>query len=160
MRNGDAEGVSGSARLPPRWFVRSFWVGHRALFALTGGRLGLRRPRPGRWGMLRLRTIGRRTGAEHRVIVAYFEDGADLVLMVMNGWAEPMPSWWLNLRAHPEITVELPGRVVRRVVAREAGGVEHERLWDRWRSFSKDLDAYAARRTRTPVVVLEPRPEA
>ena len=27
------------ARLPPRWVMRAFWAGHRALYALTGGRV-------------------------------------------------------------------------------------------------------------------------
>jgi hypothetical protein len=26
-------------RLPPRWFIRSAWVLHRAIYAVTGGRL-------------------------------------------------------------------------------------------------------------------------
>jgi F420H(2)-dependent quinone reductase len=107
--------------------------------------------------MLRLLTIGRRSGAEHSVILAYIEDGPDLVLMVMNGWAEPMPAWWLNLRAHPDTAVELPDGSVREVTAREAHGEEHARLWSRWQPVSKGLDGYATRRTQTPLVVLEPR---
>lgn len=154
-------GASHPPRLPPRWFIRAFWVGHRALYRLTRGRIGLRRPRPDRWGMLRLRTVGRRSGAERAVIIAYLEDGPDLLLMVMNGWAEPDPAWWLNLRAHPDAVVELPGGEVRAVTAREAAGEERARLWERWREVEKgDLDGYAVRRTRTPMVVLEPRPPA
>jgi deazaflavin-dependent oxidoreductase (nitroreductase family) len=127
------------------------------LYALTRGRIGLRTPRPGRWGMLRLRTIGRRSGGQHNVIVAYIEDGPDLVLMAMNGWAEPMPAWWSNLRAHPDTIVELPGGSVREVTAHEATGEERARLWSRWQAVSKELDAFAARRTHTPLVVLESR---
>ena len=98
-----------SPRLPPRWFIRTFWVLHRTLYAATGGRLGLREPRSDVWGMLRLQTIGRRSGRRHDVIVAYIADGPDLLLVAMNGWAEPMPAWWLNLKAHPDTVVELPG---------------------------------------------------
>ncbi len=32
--------------LPPRWFVRAFWRGHRAVVRATGGRVGLWRPGP------------------------------------------------------------------------------------------------------------------
>ena len=108
--------------------------------------------------MLRLTTLGRRTGRERRVILAYFEDGPALVCLAMNGWGEPEPAWWLNLRAHPDATVELPGE--RRLVrAHAATGEERSRLWDRWREFDPKLDAYAARRpARTAVVVLAPRP--
>jgi hypothetical protein len=45
------------------------------------------------------------------------------------------------------------------VRARAAEGEERARLWDRWRTVSKDLDAYASlRSTEAVVVVLEPRP--
>ena len=107
--------------------------------------------------MLRLRTIGRRSGAEHSVIIAYIEDGPDLVLMAMNGWAEPMPAWWLNLRARPDTVVELPGGSVRSVSAHQAQGDERARLWRRWQEIDRNLDAYAARRTETPLIVLTPR---
>ena len=149
-----------SPRLPPRWFIRSFWVGHRALYSVTRGRVGRREPRADRWGMLRLRTTGRRSGAERVAILAYLEDGPNLLLMAMNGWAEPAPAWWLNLKAHPDAIVDLPGGSVREVTAREAIGEERSRLWARWRDVEKgDLDAYATRRTSTPLIVLEPRPE-
>ena len=109
--------------------------------------------------MLRLRTIGRRSGAERAVIIAYLEDGPNLLLMAMNGWAEPAPAWWLNLRAHPDASVDLPGGSIREVRAREAKGDERSRLWARWREVEKgDLDAYATRRTSTPLIVLESRP--
>ena len=42
-------------------------------------------------------------------MVGYFEDGANLVTMAMNGWAEAEPAWWLNLQAQPRATVELAG---------------------------------------------------
>jgi deazaflavin-dependent oxidoreductase (nitroreductase family) len=90
------------ARLPPRWFVRAAWVAHRTIYSVTGGRFGLRRSTADRWGMMRLRTVGRRTGEQRTVILGYFEDGPNLVTMVMNGWAEPEPDWWLNLRAEPD----------------------------------------------------------
>ncbi|KRB35761.1 nitroreductase/quinone reductase family protein [Microbacterium sp. Root180] len=152
------ETPSGSARIPPRWFIRTAWVVHRGLYRLTRGRFGLRRPTPTVYGMMRLHTTGRRTGKERVAIVAYFEDGPDLITMAMNGWDEPPPAWWINLRANPEATVDLPGSQ-RRVRAREATGAERERLWDVFRGLEEgsDLDALARLRTReTPIVVLEP----
>ena len=79
------------ARLPPRWFVRFFWHAHRVLLRVTRGRLGLWRPKPGRWGALRLTTTGRRTGQPRHVVVGYFEDGGNLVTMAMNGWGQANP---------------------------------------------------------------------
>jgi deazaflavin-dependent oxidoreductase (nitroreductase family) len=150
-----------SPSLQPRWFIRSFWVGQRALYSITGGRLGLRTAKADRWGMMRLRTVGCRTGEERRAILGYFEDGRDLVTMAMNGWADAEPAWWLNLQAHPDATVDLPGGS-RAVHGRAADPVERPRLWARWAAFNTDLDldARAALRSReTAVVILSPRPE-
>jgi deazaflavin-dependent oxidoreductase (nitroreductase family) len=109
--------------------------------------------------MLRLRTVGRRSGEERTAILAYFEDGTDLVTMAMNGWADAEPAWWLNLQAHPDVTVDLPGGS-RAVHGRAADKDERPRLWARWAGDDKDLDAFAARRSReTAVVILSPRPE-
>jgi deazaflavin-dependent oxidoreductase (nitroreductase family) len=148
------------AWLPPRWFVVMFWHGHRALLRVTHGRLGLWRPRPGRWGALRLTTTGRRTGRPRQVVVGYVEDGGNLVTMAMNGWGAAEPAWWLNLQAHPDATVQTRDGA-RQVRARRAEGSERERLWSRWAAIDKNLDAYAARRpAQTAVVVLEPRDTA
>lgn len=148
--------VTSAPRIPPRWFVRLAWQVHRGLYRASGGRLGLRRPKGHRWGMMRLTSTGRRTGCEHSVIVAYVEDGADLVTLAMNGWAQGHPNWWLNLRLHPEATVDLVDEEARTVRAHAAQGAEHDRLWARWRDYDARLDDYAAlRTTETPVVVLQ-----
>ena len=147
-----------AARLPPRWFVRTAWVAHRTLYTVTGGRMGLHGATPRDWGTMRLRTVGRRSGAERTAILGYYEDGPNLVTMAMNGWADPEPAWWLNLQANPDATVDLADGP-RAVHARAADSDERPRLWARWAVYDKGLDAYAARRSReTAVVILEPRP--
>ena len=156
-----SEPSTNSPSLPPRWFIRSFWVGQRAVYSVTGGRLGLRRATADHQGMMRLRTVGRRSGVERAAILCYFEDGADLVTLAMNGWADPEPAWWLNLQANPDATVDLPDGP-RAVRARAAGPDERPRLWARWVEYDKnaDIDGLAARRSReTAVVILSPRPE-
>jgi deazaflavin-dependent oxidoreductase (nitroreductase family) len=146
-------------RLPPRWFVRLAWSAHRGLYRATNGRVGLWRARANRWGALRLTTTGRRTGRQRSVIIAYFEDGPNLVAMAMNGWADGEPAWWLNLQAHPNARVVLAAGP-RPVRARAAEGDERSRLWARWREIDARLDGYAAlRSSETAVVILEPRPE-
>ena len=146
------------AKVPPRLVVRTAWVLHRAIYRLTGGRRGLTRPEPGaRFGMLRLRTVGRRSGQHRVAIVGYLEDGRNLVTLAMNGWAEAEPAWWLNLQATPDSTVELKDGP-RAVRGRAAVGQERDRLWARWQELSEQYDTWAAMRSRpTAVVVLEPR---
>lgn len=144
-------------RLPPRWVVRLAWQVHRALFRVTGGRLGLWRPAK-RWGTLRLTTTGRRTGQARHVILAYLEDGPHLVTLAMNGWDPAQPAWWLNLQARPQAEAELAGELRLPVIGRAAEGEERARLWARWSEVDVNLDAYATRRpSGTAVVVLEPQ---
>lgn len=134
-----------------------FWHAHRLVVRATRGRLGLWRPKPGGWGALRLATVGRRTGRARPVVVGYIEDDDNVVTMAMNGWGQPEPAWWLNLQAHPDVTMQTRDGI-RLVHARRAEGAERERLWARWAAVDRNLDAYAARRPReTAVVVLEPR---
>ena len=161
-QSGTGERVSGQGDrgpwLPPRWFIRFAWKVHRALYRVIGSR-GLWPVRQGRSGAMRLTTLGRRSGQDRSVILAYFADGANLVTLAMNGWGAPEPAWWLNLQAHPQAHVQLRDGVCD-VVARAATGDERERLWDRWRTIDKGLDGYARRRpTTTAVVVLEPAPQ-
>ncbi|UZN04258.1 nitroreductase/quinone reductase family protein [Cellulomonas sp. S1-8] len=144
-------------KLPPRWFIRTAWVVHRAMYRVSRGRFGLWTPRPGRWGTVVLRTTGRRSGAERAAILAYLEDGPNLVTLAMNGWADPEPAWWLNLQATPEATVDLKdGR--RDVRARAAQGAERDRLWAAYLAIDASTAQHAARRSRpTAIVVLEHR---
>ena len=147
------------APLPPRWVVRTFWTIHRRLYALTRGRFGLRPATPNQWGMMRLRTIGRRSGKERQVILGYYEDGPNLVTMAMNGWGDPEPAWWLNLQAHPDTVVQLKDGP-RAVRGRAATPEERPRLWARWAEYDgeENLESWASRRSReTAVVILEPK---
>ncbi len=107
--------------------------------------------------MLRLKTVGRRTGTERVAILGYYEDGPNLVTMAMNGWGAPEPAWWLNLQAAPDTTVELKDGP-RAVHGRAATPEERPRLWARWATYDHGLDGLAARRpSETAVVILEPR---
>jgi F420H(2)-dependent quinone reductase len=144
-------------RLPPRWFIRIVWKLHRGIYGVTGGRVGLWRPKPGGWGTSRLTTTGRRTGRPRSVMIGYFTDGSNLVTMAMNGWGEAEPAWWLNLQADPAATVVTPDGQLP-VRARAALGEERDRLWARWREVNEKLDGFDARRPgETAVVVLEPQ---
>lgn len=145
-------------KLPPSWFVHTFWRVHRALYRLSGGRF-LWTPASKRgWGALHLTATGRKSGLERSVILGYLEDGPNLVVLAMNGWDEGHPAWWLNLEAHPDAVIRLARQSPRPVRARAAAGQERDRLWQRWAAVDHDLDAYAARRViDTPVVILEPR---
>jgi hypothetical protein len=78
------------------------------------------------------------------VIIAYLEDGPNLIAMAMNGWADGEPAWWLNLQAHPDAIVDLgDGRRTVRARAAEGmngrgcgpGGANSTRSWTAMRRF-------------------------
>jgi deazaflavin-dependent oxidoreductase (nitroreductase family) len=109
--------------------------------------------------MLRLKTVGRQTGKARVAIVGYIQDGPNVVVPAMNGWAQPEPAWWLNLQANPEATVELLDGP-RRVTARAAIGEERARLWQKFVDLGSSAfsDASAAlRSSETALVIFEPR---
>lgn len=150
-------------RLPPRPLIKTFWTLHRFAYRVTGGRFGLSRPVTGqKFGMMRIHSVGRRSGRSRVTIIGYYEDGANLVSLAMNGWGKTDPAWWLNLQANPVTTVDLAdGR--RTVRARAATADEQARLWaafDDYPGWGPDLDALAGRRPRpTTIVVFEPATE-
>lgn len=151
-------------RTPPRFVIRVAWMLHRAAYRLTGGRFGLSRPKAGsKFGMLRLATVGRRSGQPRIAIIGYYEDGPNLVTLAMNGWGRSEPAWWLNLQAQPDTTVKLADGP-RTVRARAATGGERDRLWARFADFpgwGADIDGLATRRPgETAVVVFEPRTDS
>ena len=101
--------------LRPRPFVRIAWVLHRALYRVTGGRIGLARPKAGgRFGMMRLTTLGRRSGQPRVAIVGYYEDGENLVTLAMNGWADAEP----GVVAEPPGAARHDGRAARWIACR------------------------------------------
>ncbi len=127
----------------------------QALYELSDGLIG---ERFGRLRMLLLRTRGRRSGRTRTAALLYVDAGDGLAVIASKGGADQPPAWYLNLREHPEVEVQVghrrwPAR------AREARGQERERLWARAVETWADYERYQARTSRRiPVVVLDPRP--
>ena len=58
------------AKPAPRVLLKVFWAIHRAIVRVTGGRIGLTRAVSGkRFGMLRLTTVGRRSGERRQAMI-------------------------------------------------------------------------------------------
>ena len=107
--------------------------------------------------VLLLDHVGRRSHTKRTTPLLYIEDGDDLVIVASKGGSRKHPAWWLNLRDSPRTTVQVGGER-RDVVAREAGGDERERLWQRLVEVWPDYDSYQARTSRQiPVIVLSRR---
>jgi F420H(2)-dependent quinone reductase len=129
---------------------------HMFVYRVTGGRLGGRMVGA---PVLLLTTTGRKTGKQRTSPLLYLEDGENLVIVASNGGAPRHPTWWLNLRADPEASVEIGNRKLR-VRAEEASPEEKERLWTRLVAMYGPYESYRRRTDRDiPVVILRPAEE-
>jgi deazaflavin-dependent oxidoreductase (nitroreductase family) len=103
-----------------------------------------------------LQTKGARSGRPRRNAIIYFHDGQDVVVVASNAGIARHPSWFHNLRAHPQVTFGGIAMVAT-VVADEA---ERQRLWvlaDRVFPAYANYRRDAARWNRTiPIVKLTP----
>jgi deazaflavin-dependent oxidoreductase (nitroreductase family) len=101
-----------------------------------------------------LTTKGAKSGKLHTVPLLATPDGARLTLIASNWGQARVPSWYYNLKANPQVTVQADG-VERVYVAHEVQGEEYEALWAKAVALYPGYALYKARAGRhIPVVVL------
>jgi deazaflavin-dependent oxidoreductase (nitroreductase family) len=127
---------------------------HEAVFKASGGRL------LGSFGgmpVLILTTTGRTSGKRRStMLTAPVREDDRIVLVASYGGDDRHPAWFVNLRAHPEVTVTMGGRT-RPMRARVASAEERAELWSRVTSAYKGYEGYQKRTSREiPLVILEP----
>jgi deazaflavin-dependent oxidoreductase (nitroreductase family) len=110
--------------------------------------------------LLLLHHTGAKSGNSYTSPLAYMSDGDRYVVFGSKGGAPVHPAWYFNLKAHPEVTVEV-GTDTLDAVAQEAQGEERERLY---RTMADRVPAFAEYATKTertiPVIVLTPAGES
>jgi deazaflavin-dependent oxidoreductase (nitroreductase family) len=137
-----------------RMLQKFFMALHTTVLRRSGGRLlkGFRTTQ-----FLVLHTTGRKSGQERMTPLNFVRDGEAYVLIASNGGSARQPDWYLNLRAHPEATVEEGGRTTP-VTATIADGEERERLWKLAVTSWGAYNSYQRRTDRTiPVIRLAPK---
>jgi deazaflavin-dependent oxidoreductase (nitroreductase family) len=127
---------------------------HQALYERSDGRVGHRMI-----GVptLLLRSTGRRSGAQRCNALVYAKDGADYVLVASNGGSDRGPGWLFNVRAKPEVEVQVARRKIAgtaRILDRE--DEDYARLWRLVNDNNHGrYDAYQAQTARQiPLVVV------
>ena len=128
-----------------------------AEFRATGGRVG---GALAGTPLLLLHHVGARTRTPRVTPLAYSCHGDGWVVIVAsNGGAHAHPGWLYNVRAHPDVTVEV-GADTFAVRATEPDGRERHELWADVVERFPDVDRFQARtHRRIPLVVLRaPRP--
>jgi deazaflavin-dependent oxidoreductase (nitroreductase family) len=107
--------------------------------------------------MILVNNRGAKTGKAYTTPLVYTRDGDNYVIIASKGGAPEHPQWFHNLRANPDVTVEVGTHTVP-VRARVAEGEERDRLFRAQADLMSNFDDYAKATTREiPVVVLEPR---
>ncbi len=106
--------------------------------------------------LLLLHHVGAKTGQDRINPLAYNRDGDRYVIFASKAGAPTNPDWYHNLKAHPDVSVEV-GTDTIDVVAAEATGEERERLFGAQVERSPSFADYQAKTDRLiPVVVLTP----
>jgi deazaflavin-dependent oxidoreductase (nitroreductase family) len=104
--------------------------------------------------LLLLTTTGAKKGKTYTNPLAYTKDGDRFVVIASFGGAPKNPSWYNNLVAHPEVTVEV-GSERFQAKATITAGEERQRLYDRQAEQIPAFAEYAKKTTRQiPVIVL------
>ena len=125
------------------------------LMKLSGGRLAFTAFFP----LVRLATVGRKSGVERIVPLLYFTQGDEVILVASSFGRERHPAWYHNVAARPEVELIAGGERLP-YVARETEGAERERLLD---LANRLYAGYGSYRERTagvreiPVLALRPR---
>lgn len=136
-----------------RVVIKAIGTLHRWMYRVSGGKLG-----KSFFGspILLLTTTGRTTRQPRTWPLTYLPDGDRLIVIASNGGQPNHPAWYLNLRATPQVSVQLGDRV-RTMVTQTVEGDERARLWSR---VVEEYPAYAEYQRKTdrqiPIVVLHP----
>ena len=118
-------------------------------FRATGGKVK-------GWGsLILLTTTGAKTGQPRIIPLMRVDDGNRLIAVASKGGAPKHPDWYLNLLAHPEVTVEV-GDDKFTTTARVLTGEERERAFKRAIEVFPNYDKYQKNTAREiPVIALE-----
>jgi deazaflavin-dependent oxidoreductase (nitroreductase family) len=100
---------------------------------------------------------GAKTGKLRYTPVMRVEHDGSYAVVASKGGAPEHPTWYHNIKAHPEFALQ-DGTVTKDYVAREVDGAEREQWWER---AVAAYPSYAEYQTKTdrqiPVFVLDPK---
>jgi deazaflavin-dependent oxidoreductase (nitroreductase family) len=100
---------------------------------------------------------GAKTGKLRYTPVMRVEHNGSYAVVASKGGAPENPTWYYNIKAHPEFPLQ-DGTVTRVYVAREAEGAERAQWWERAVAAYPSYAEYQERTDRQiPVFVLHPK---
>lgn len=119
------------------------WIGHRLLILPS----------------LLLHTVGAKTGKARVNSLTYARDGNDYLIVASNGGAPRSPGWYHNLKADPNIEINVgPKRLAVTAQPVLPGEADRERLWKIVTKYNKAYPEYQKKTSRPiPIVRLTPK---
>ena len=139
-----------------KWMSRTHVFIYRATFGLVGYRFRAGGAFP--WGIpcCLLTTIGRKSGKKRISPLLFLPEGDSVLIVASVGGLPRNPAWFHNLKANPEVTLQIRWRK-RAMRARIASPEEREEYWPKLVAHYSDFASYQSWTKRTiPVVVLDP----
>jgi deazaflavin-dependent oxidoreductase (nitroreductase family) len=105
-------------------------------------------------------TTGARSGVSRTTAVIYFNDGDDVILIASNYGGTRHPSWYHNLKIHPDAVLQRGGRCGRYTAEEVSDVAERERLFARGHGVYSGFAQYRGRTAeigrRIPIMRLRP----
>ncbi len=143
---------------PVAWFLSK--TDHhldRAVMKLSKNRTSLTTLMTG-LPVLYVTTIGAKSGQPRSVPLIGIPEGEE-ILFIASNWGQSFhPSWYLNMKAHPQVTVEYRGKV-EQYVAEEVEEADRAACWQKAVRIYPGYEAYKARAGDRviPIIRLTPR---
>ena len=101
-------------------------------------------------------TIGRKTGQPRVSPLLYLREGDRVVLGASRSGSDKNPLWYLNLKANPDVTVQIKDEVLQ-LRAHEATAAEREEYWPKLVAMYPTFDDYQSWTDRViPIVICDP----
>lgn len=125
------------------------------LYRTTGGRVGGKFLQGAPVALLT--TTGRKTGEPRVSPLLFWREGDRIVLIASQGGAATNPMWYLNLKANPNVSVQIRNEVLH-LTARDATEAERAEYWPKMAQMYSSFDDYQSWTDRViPVVICDPR---
>ncbi len=133
--------------------IKWFMLINSLLLRLSRGRVG---SKLGTQTILILHTLGRKSGQDRAIPIAYFDYDGKYLIVASNWGRDKQADWYLNLKQDPHAKLEIKGRIVS-AIAREVQGEEYQRLWKFVAERNPPYLEYQKMTTRhIPIMMFEP----
>jgi F420H(2)-dependent quinone reductase len=114
-------------------------------------------PKVGQMQQVSLTTIGRKTGQPRTVTLGAIPEGDGWVVIGSYAGADIDPSWWLNMVAHPDVTLEVGDQVIKARMQEITNPRDRKRIWNNVVASNKGYADYEKKTSRViPLGLLRP----